>query len=385
MTDAALPITQSAVEQFTRRHLESQGCSIEVVDDVWMVDVPANATIPSKGEVLKLVCGFDDSELESSVEQLHAESAFFQQLLEDASTQEPIGTMAVKAEDEELRIPAWISENVDVIDASFSPYYDRIAVTLLFQISIETVSEYQTEILRAVTIDTQSKESLPELTRTYLESTTLGRDRLTKASGDQLSRKVVSVLDSAKQSVHESVQPEIDSVHEKASRAADNELEEYRRLREQHLNELSEEMESLVGRISELEESVSQLDDQKDRTEVLRERKELRTRKQELDKKVAKIRRRRERGFPEKQREIRDRHALKVRIKSVGATVIQYERGELALTLSDGFESALLRIGYGSGVGVTESVSCDRCENEFSMQNPLRTISTGIACHECTR
>ncbi|QSX00994.1 hypothetical protein [Haloterrigena alkaliphila] len=384
MTDAAVPITQSAVEQFTRRYFESFDSSIDVNGDQWLVTVPDGANTPFAGEELNLNCSATDAEVDENGEPLNPESSFFQQLVEDVSTESPLGWISVTVDTEGIQLPQWIAEDrIEVAEKAFTPYYDRTAVALLFRISIETVSEYQTELLRAITIDTQSSKPLPGLTDTYLNSTNVDRNRLADTSIEKTPEKVRDVLDEARNEVRDAIQPEIDEVHENASRAADRELEEYRQLQQQRIEELEEEIASLTTRIDELERTVQETTERDERAASLRERKELRAQQQDLEDEVADIRHRRESGFPKKQLEIRDRHALKVRITPVAATVIQYERGELDLTLSAGSVERSLRIGYGGGIGATETVSCDRCKATLSERNPLHSISTGIVCYEC--
>lgn len=384
MTDAAVPITQSAVEQFTRRYFESVGGSIDVNKEQWSVTVPDDANTPFAGEKFDLICSATDAEVGENSEALNPESSFFQQLVEEVSTKRPLGSISVTVDTEGIQLPRWIAEEqIEVIEKAFTPYYDRTAVALLFRISIETVSEYQTELLRAITIDTQSSETLPGLTNTYLNSTNVNRNRLADTSIEVNPEKVRDVLDEARNEVRKAVQPKIDEVHNNASRAADRELEEYRQLQQQRIEELEEEIASLTTRIDELERTVQETTERDERAASLRERKELRAQQQDLEEEVADIRHRRESGFPKKQLEIRDRHALKVRITPVAATVIQYERGELDLTLSAGSVKRSLRIGYGGGIGATETVSCDRCQATLSESNPLQSISTGIVCHKC--
>lgn len=92
----------------------------------------------------------------------------------------------------------------------------------------------------------------------------------------------------------------------------------------------------------------------------------------------------RDRGFPQRQREIRGRHSLDVNVTPLTLTEVEYERGEADLELTDGRTSRTVTIGYGSGVGVTDTIRCSSCEQELTERNPLQTISNRLRCQGCT-
>jgi hypothetical protein len=72
---------------------------------------------------------------------------------------------------EDYSLPRWLTDSpLDIVDASFSPYYDRTAVCLFVEVGIETVSTYRTEFLEAVSVDTSSKQPLPNLAETVMDS-----------------------------------------------------------------------------------------------------------------------------------------------------------------------------------------------------------------------
>jgi ATPase subunit of ABC transporter with duplicated ATPase domains len=179
------------------------------------------------------------------------------------------------------------------------------------------------------------------------------------------------------------VQPQIDEIHEGASRSADAEVEEYRQLQQQRIGELEETRASLEARIKDLSRITEKSNSQTDRTEALKQRRELRSQLDEIETKSDDLQRRRERGFPKKQGEIRNRHALEIVIKPVTLTEVAYERGEISLTMTDQTSSRTLTVGYGSGVGVTEDVECENCGASLSESNPIRLSGDGIRCSDC--
>jgi len=383
MTDAALSVTQSVVEQFAERYLNTLGCDIDKQDGRWSVIVPEGAETDIASGQLTLVCSTDPDEV-GDEKALHPESPFFHALLEEASERSPTGRVSVTAADTEILLPSWIVQSeVSLEDAEFIPYYDRTALVALFKLSVETVSEYQTELLRAVAVDTRSDEILPELSDTLLSRTLPGQEPIQcgpTQTGPDAAKQLVKHI---RATVVEDIQPKIDEVHEAASRSADAELEEYRRLQQQRIEELAETRTSLVNRIDELSESIEESDSRDCRTEALKERRELKAELEEVASKLESHRNRREQGFPEKQREIRERHALEVVATPVTLTEIQYERGEVDFTLANQTVTRTLTVGYGSGVGVTETIECERCGAPLSEANPVRLAERAIRCESC--
>lgn len=387
MTESALPVTQSAVEQFSREYLAAIGCSVRERDGRWTVTIPDGAnTALGPGEVT-LVCSPEPDDVGEEETALHPESSFFQRLIDEASERTPVGAIALTAADTELRLPEWVSESdVDVVDATFAPYYDRSAAVVLVRVGIETVSEYQTELLRAVAIDARSGEELPGLSETFLEQTTVSGDDPDSTTPEIDPSRADRLLERATDVVLADVQPDIDEIHENASRSADAELEEFRQLKAQRIGELEDEIDALDERIEDLSETIRQASERGERADALRTRKDLKADREELERELTDLRQRMEAGFPEKQREIRDRHALEVSVEPVTMTIVDYERGELELTLSiDGTRRTLV-VGYGSGVGVTDRVECRTCGSQLTAENPLRRIDgDAVICSDCRR
>jgi hypothetical protein len=382
MTDAAVSVTQSAVERFTEQYLRSLGCGIEVHEDKWEVTVPEGAdTALSSGE-LTLVPADDPTE-EESAEPLHPESALFQQIISEAGDRCPTGTLSIETKDAEVEIPAWLENSVvEVEETTFTPYYDRTAVVFLFQLSIETVSEYQREFLRAIAVDTRSEECLPKLEEEFLRLTSLdGNPTTSKQLGLEKS-DIRALLAPAQSQLLERIQRLVDEVHEEASRAADAEVEEYRQMQQQRIKEVEEEHSNLSSKIDELNEAINE-GDQEERVRALKQRKELKSDYDEIDAELSELRERRDQGFPEKQREIRERHALDVRTTPLTVTQVEYERGEIEIDLKEDETVQTVTAGYGSGVGLTEAVRCSSCNRELSDQNPLRSIKGGLRCGDC--
>ena len=384
MTDAAIPITQSAVERFTEQYLNSLGSTIKKDGDRWEVTVPDNSKTELLSGHLILFCGDAAADLDENERQLHPDSSFFQKIIAEASKRQPIGKIVIASEDTQIEIPPWIQENnINMNDATFTPYYDRSAIAILYRISIETVSEYQSELLRVTAIDIRSKERLPKLEETFLESTLPNESQIESQPVDIGKSTADDLIAQTREQIVERVQPKIDEIHQEASRAADAEIEEYRQMQKQRIKELEEKKTRLSNRIEDLSGSIQQKSDEGDRVEALQKRKKLKSEHGDVGSELDELRHQREQGYPEKQKEIRERHALEVVVSPLTITQVEYERGEVKIELEEETVTRSLRLGYGDGVGITEELECEFCDQVVGEHNPLRTIKEGLQCSRC--
>lgn len=385
MTDAALAVTQSAVEAFTERYLRSIGCRIEKHSDRWEVVVPDDAATEVLNEEVTLLCATDEENSESDAIPLHPESKFFREILTEAGERAPTGKISLESTGLDIDLPSWLHDSdVEVRTTDFTPLYDRTAVVMLFRVSIETVSEYQRELLRPIGLDVRSGDVLPMLDETFLRVTSLSGEAATSEKSELDREEVEPLLDRARNRVVDRVRPQLDETHREASRAADAEVEEYRQMKQQRMQELERKRSDLSSKIDELNERINS-DGREERVQTLKERKELKSEYEDVDEELTDLRQRREQGFPERQREIRERHALDVRVSLLTLTEVEYERGEIDIGLVDGGTEHTLTAGYGSGVGLTEEVRCASCDEAFSAQKPLHTIRNGLQCSDCVR
>jgi hypothetical protein len=385
MTDAALAVTQSAVEQFTERYLSALGCPIEKRGHRWEVTVPEGTATELPNGSSVLVCGADASDPGEDEIPLHPESSFFRALLTDASERCRVGRLRLESGGDRVALPPWLRESaIESADTTFKPYYDRTAVAFLFRVSVETVSEYQTELLRAIALDTRSQEVVPGITDSVLQSTSEREEEPTTEATQLDEERAERLVDRVRPEVVEQVQPEVDEIHREASRAADAELEDYRQLQQQRIEEFEERVSKLTSRIGDLNEEIQHETDEEDRVESLKKRKDLQAELEEAEADLDDLRRRREQGFPEKQREIRERHELEVVVRPLSITQVEYESGEVELELVEGTATRTVTLGYGVGVGVTEEVACEFCDRPLSEQRPLSSIAEGLRCADCT-
>ncbi len=383
MTDAALPVTQSAVERFTERYLRSVGCTIEKKGNKWSLKAPSDVDTNLFSGELTLYCADRATSGEDEQELLHPNSQFFQQLLVEASKQAPTGKISVSTENTEIIIPAWIQKgDVELIDSCFTPYYDRTALVILFQVSIETVSEYQSELLRAIAIDTHSEEFLPQLEETFLRIVTESESPVETIENKLKKPDVKPHLDLARHQLVDRIQDTIDDIHQEASRAADAEVEEYRQMQQQRLEEMEQKHSNLSTKIDDLRETIN-TGEQDDRVQALKKRKEFKSEYEKVDAELTDIRQRRDQGFPEKQQEIRQRHAVSVRVSPSTVTQVEYERGEIEFEFLAEGTSQNMTVGYGSGIGVTDEVKCPYCDQILTENNLIKSNKNEIQCCKC--
>lgn len=383
MTDAALAVTQPIVEQFSERFLKAVGCGVDKEGSHWNVTVSEDTETGVVSDDLTLVCSTDPDEIGDNTP-LNPESSFFHALIEEAADRWPTGKVSITATDAEITLPSWIvNSEASVESANFTPYYDRTALVVLFKVAIETVSDYQTELLRASAVDARSKTIFPQLAETVLTYTNPDQATVGCSPAQIPPNDAREVLRSIRGDVVSEVKSKIDEIHEAASRSAEAEIEEYRQLQQQRIGELGEAKENVERRIDNLSGTIEANDNQADRAEALKQRRKLRSELEKIETELDDLRQRRERGFPSKQREIRDRHALEVVVEPVTVTEVAYEQGEIDLTLTNQADRHTLTVGYGSGVGVTEDVECDRCQARLSEENPLRLTEGRVCCYGC--
>jgi hypothetical protein len=377
MTDAALPITQTAVETFTERYLTSIGAEIEKENSRWTVAIPERVETDPLSQDVVLVCEAEEKELiDTDDVALHPESDFFLRLLDEAAERQPVGAMRISGDDIDRKaIESLLGEPVTIESEEFYPYYNRRALAVLFRISIETVSEYETELFRAIAIDERTHDPLPRLADSFLDRTGIEHHELAGADSTQRIESSIEesgALREAREQVERAIQPTITEIHEGASRAADAEFEEYYQLQQQRINELRGEIESLDDRIDDLSRTAQATNNQQERVDSLRERRSLRSQYEQTEQELETLVERREAGFPKEQRDIQRRHSIRVVIEPVAITVIQYEVGDLEVELRDGNATKMITVSYGSGVGLTDEPSCSSCGKRLSSENAIR-------------
>ena len=391
MTDATHRVTQSTVEAFAREYLRALGGSIRENETHWRVTLPSDVDVGFASDSTFDLLLTDDETGDRDEFVLTPESEFTRQLLDDASGANPVGTVTLTDDllDEEYLLPEWLTNSpLTVTNASFSPYYDRTAVCLFVEIGIETVSVYQTGFLEAVSIDTSSKQPLPHLAETAVDSffDPGGCRSARPRDAEDLTPTadgLEATLAAGREAALEGIRDELENVRRLASRAADAEFEEYRQLREQQLGDLRDELRSVTDTLTAVAVETTGVDSQKQRVESLKERKRLRSDKQRLEQRRDEHLGEKKRGYRRKRREIYERHAIAVTTKPIATTLVVYERGELALELRNGSSFGSMRVPYAIGAGVVDDVRCDRCNRLLSRDNPVRSTSDGLGCRSC--
>ena len=396
MTDVTHAVTQSALEAFTREYLNDLGAAIRENGGRWEVRLPSHVDVDfsDRHEFEIALGGERRDETEDSVYVLTPESEFTQQLLDKAAAMATVGQLALtdSMTDGDYRDPQWIVESdVEVEDAAFSPYYDRTAVCVFVRIDVETVSEYQTQFLEAVTIDIESKDQPPGVTEILVEeffSPKSGlRDDVTVGSDQSdvtvAPEKIADAIVTGQEAAVGGVQEEIDEIRQSASRAADSEFEEYRQLQEQRINDHRTEIDSLSNRLQKLSSDVDGADSQQQRVEALEKRQELKAEKEDLEAELEELLQEKEQGYAQKRQEIYRRHSLEVNTKPTAFTLVTYERGEIEFTVADNSRTTVMRAPYAIGAGVTDEVHCENCSTQLSAENPISLVAGRLGCQSC--
>jgi hypothetical protein len=395
MTDATHPVTQSALEAFTRDYFTGLGASIQDSDNRWQVRLPSHVNVAfADSQEFEVLLGERDAEIDGGGMVLSPESEFAQQLLDEAAEMAPIGQLALTNYliDDAHRYPSWVTESeVSVEDSSFSPYYDRTAICVFVKIGVETVSEYQTQFLEAVTVDVESEQPLPGISEILVEgffapgeplsSDTTGYD--VDESLEVSSEKLANAVSAGQKAAVEAVRDEIVEVRQSASRSADSEFEEYRQLQEQRINELRNEINRLSERLQDLTTDVDGAESQQQRVEALEKRRELKNEKEDLETELEDLLQEKTSGFAQEREKIYERHAIEITTKPVASTLITYERGEIELSVSQDGRTDTVRAPYAIGAGVTDEVTCKSCQAPLSEANYLSVTPDGIGCRSC--
>lgn len=384
MTDAALAVTERAVERFTEAYLTSLGANIRKDGRRWTVSLPDDADTELELDEAVLEVARDPDEVAEEALAVAPESRFVERLLDEAADRTPLGALALTGEQIELQLPSWITSGpVDVTSHSFTPYYDRRAVCALFHVGIETVSEYQNEELRAVAVDLDNHELRPRLAETVLELTESDESPDLDEGTLPDERTLKDALEASRNYVEEEIGPSVRQLRERATRAAEVEFDEYREFVRQRRDEIQDDVAHLTERVEEVTETIETASEQADRVSALRERKELQSELDSLRSELEDLTEEIEAGCPEKRREIRDRHALSVRIRPVTATSVTYERGKLELSLRTPGQSATVSYAYAVGAGVMETPECERCGQQLTADNPLTLDGTETVGTDC--
>ncbi len=395
MTDASHPVTQSALETFARDYFNGLGASVQESGEQWQVRLPSHVTVAfADSQEFTVLLGKRDAETDDDDVVLSPESEFTQQLLDEAAEMAPIGQLALTNDliDGGHRYPPWVTESdVSVVDSNFSPYYDRTAVCVFVKIGVETVSEYQTQFLQAVTVDIESEQRLPGISEILVEgffapggSLTAGKteDDL-NGSSRVSSEKLATAISAGQEAAVEAVGKEIAEVRHSASRSADSEFEEYRQLQEQRINELRSEIDRLSDLLQDLATDVDGAESQQQRVEALEKRRELKDEKEALGNELEELLQEKKNGFAQEREHIYDRHAIEITAKPIASTIVVYERGEIELTVSQDDQADSIRAPYAVGAGITDDVVCDSCQEQFSERNHLTIKTDGIGCQFC--
>jgi hypothetical protein len=139
----------------------------------------------------------------------------------------------------------------------------------------------------------------------------------------------------------------------------------------------------LVDRVEELSATIDAASERQERLKALRRRKQFRNELTDTREELDKVRNRLDQGLPEKRAAIRDRHALTVRITPVTATIINYERGDIDVSVQYDSYSTTITCDYAVGAGILNQPTCERCQTVLDSKNPIVVPDTMIIGQQC--
>jgi hypothetical protein len=383
MMKAEMEPSQKLIEQFVFRYLQSIGGEVNKTNRGWGVKLPADELSRFDRRELELALGptGGDDQIVDGV--IRPGSAFVGGILEDAVGTAPLGRLDIEFDDTPTTLLDKRTTNgVTAEVRSFTPYYDRRAVVVLYHISVETVSQYETRELRATAVDAESLVHLPRLARRFLTVTSSVNGLCEHKKTELKQSEVHSIWSSIEERLVHEVRPVVQRYREQAAEAARVEFSEYREVHEARISQCERELEQLGRRLEELglNNSESSGETHADR---LRTRNDLKSRRQEVETELQRLQSVRQEGFADQRQKVADRHRVSVRINPDSLTEIHYEAGDMELHLHQGSESRYLTVGYGHGVGPIQELRCDHCDIDFTEHNPIGGLEDGILCSAC--
>lgn len=300
----------------------------------------------------------------------------------------PVGHWRVADDVSNLPDPDWLANSpARATDRTFRPYYDRTAVCVGFRASIESVSEFERTVALPVAVDSETGEELPRLAEWFASVTETPRrdgERVEAVEESDLSAdRLDGAVSDARRHAESLLSPAVESVRNRSVRAANVELEEYADLQAERIEELREERDRLSERLADVGERLESADGRAERLDALDERSDLREQREAVVSELDALESARQADFPEKRREVRERHSVAVEITATTATAVEYEKGDLALALEEGGRTCRLTLPYGRGVGATEAVECEQCSRALDGTHPARVGRDGVVCDSC--
>lgn len=300
----------------------------------------------------------------------------------------PVGHWRVADGVSDVPAPDWLAGSpVEVTERSFQPYYDRTAVCVGFRASIETVDEFERNVAVPVAVDLESGEPHPQLAD-WFESITdrpqVAEDRIDVLDGESAPfDRLDGVPSAARTHAESAIAPTVESVRERSTRAANVEFEEYVELQAEKIESLRDERERLSAKLETIAERLEDADTRSERLDVVSDRSELREERDEVVSELERLESKRNEGFPEKRREIQDRHSVQVELTATTVTVVEYEKGDLTLELAEEGRTCSLTVPYGRGVGITGDVTCERCDYTVASADSVHVGDGGVVCESC--
>lgn len=297
--------------------------------------------------------------------------------------------IAIQIEDvgDELPNPAWLSRSaLSTVEATFTPYFERTGVWTLVDVSIETVSEFEQDILLSVGVDPKTGDRLPlleelgeQLTGTDdidIPGVTVDRRREQDIEPTTLETQIEPIIE-------QKLTATIDSIRQQAANAASVEFEDYVEVQNERIASLETEIAELQEELTAIGQRLDQADSREERLEALEQRDakqdELEAKQTELSELTGAKRD----GFPSYQSKIRNRHSVNVETEIVAIIEATYPKGDLMLTVTDGTSEVSTRVAYGHRAAIFEQASCEGCGSVLTESNPGYLLGHQLLGADC--
>ncbi|WP_153952807.1 hypothetical protein [Halosegnis longus] len=324
---------------------------------------------------------------EATVVTLTPEGSLTEELLTLAATDCPVGRLEYEEPVLAEPVPEWVAAGeLSIAAREFTPYFTRDGAWCLLAVSVETVTEFEHDLLLPVAIDLANGDPLPllveagrQLTEPTSEYEYSVADPETLTEPDTYHSELIAVAETE-------LAPIVDDAKRDATAAAHAEFEEYRETQDARLETLREDVAAQEETIAELRDQLKAVESRDKRMELLAEQDEAKETLDALTEELDSITNSRRDGYPEKQAKIRQRHTINVETTLVGGFEMAYEKGDLTLTVTDGESHVDVQQVYGRDAAFFDAPACAECGATVDEENPGQILAGQlVGAHCCDR
>ena len=308
-------------------------------------------------------------------------------ILTSLSALEPRIALQIEDVGDELPNPAWLSNSaLSTVEATFTPYFERTGVWTLVDVSIETVSEFEQDILISVGLDPETGDRLPLLEELGEQLTGANDINIPDVSVDRRREQDIEPAPLETQIepiIEKKLTATIDSIRQQAANAASVEFEDYVEVQNSRIASLGTDIAELQEELTAIGQRLDQADSREERLEALEQRDAKQDKLETKQTELSELKEASREGFPSYQSKIRNRHSVSVETEIVAMIEATYPKGDLMLTVTDGTREVSTRVAYGHRAAIFEQPSCEGCGSALTESNPghiMRNQLLGANC-----